>query len=302
MAARGEIKNGVEGHPLAERLRQAAAGLPPAGRRIARLIAEDPALALASSAAELAARAGTSDATVVRTVQALGFEGLGELRRALAGSLGAAPPPGSPAEAMRATLADVGAEAGRAVDLAVEVQREAVEALAAPEARATLRAAVETLHPARRILIFGIGPSAALAGYLALLLRRAGRTARALDATGIALADQLLDLAPGDALLVLAYGRSYREVVTVFGEARRLNLPLVLVTDSLERGLARHAEVVVPARRGRARQVALHGATLVALEAIALGLAAAQGDRAVATLERLNDLRAAVAGSRHDVG
>jgi DNA-binding MurR/RpiR family transcriptional regulator len=188
------------------------------------------------------------------------------------------------------------------VDLVIEAQREALEALAVPEARATLRAAVAALHPAQRILVFGIGPSASLARYIAVLLGRSGRAARALDATGIALADQLLDLRHGDALLVLAYGRSYREVVTIFAEARRLGLPIVLVTDSLDRSLARHADVVVPARRGHARKVALHGATLVALEAIALGLAAARGDRAVATLERLNDLRAAIAGSRSDVG
>jgi DNA-binding MurR/RpiR family transcriptional regulator len=203
---------------------------------------------------------------------------------------------------MRATLAETGEEAGRALDLAIETQREAVEALAAPEARATLRAAVAVLHPARRILVFGLGPSAALARYLAILLGRAGRAARALDASGIALADQMLDLAPGDALLVLAYGRAYREVVALFDEARRLGLPVVLVTDSLEAALARQADVVIPARRGRARRVALHGATLVALESIALGLAAADGPRALAALDRLNDLRASIAGGRHDVG
>ena len=62
----------------------------------------------------------------------------------------------------------------------------------------------------------------------------------------------MLDLGPGDALLVLAYGRAYREVVALFGETRRLALPVVLVTDSLDRSRARHADVVVPARRGRA--------------------------------------------------
>ena len=46
----------------------------------------------------------------------------------------------------------------------------------------------------------------------------------------------------------------------------------------------------------------LHGATLVALEAIILGLAAADGPRALASLDRLNDLRASITGSRHDVG
>lgn len=286
--------------PFGDRLGAALSSLSPAARRVARFLGENRALALALSAAELAGRTGTSDATVVRTVQALGFTGLPELKRALAEALAAGP--SDPATAMRDTLAEAGSNAVAAVDLAIERQREAVEALATPEARATLRAAVAALHPARRILVFGIGPSAALARYLAMLVARAGRSARALDASGIALADQMLDLDAGDALLVLAYGRAYREVVALFGEARRLGLPIVLVTDSLDRSLARHADVVVPARRGRARRVALHGATLVALEAIALGLAAMDGDRALAALDRLNDLRAAIAGGRHDVG
>lgn len=286
--------------PFGERLGAALAGLSPAARRVARFLTDNRPLALALSAAELAERTGTSDATVVRTVQALGFAGLPELKRALAEALAAAPT--DPATAMRGTLAEAGSDADAAVDLAIDRQREAVEALATPEARATLRAAVAALHPARRILVFGIGPSAALARYIATLLRRGGRAARALDASGIALADQMLDLGTGDALLVLAYGRAYREVVALFGEARRLGLTAVLVTDSLDRSLARHADVVVPARRGRARRVALHGATLVALEAIALGLAAMDGDRALAALDRLNDLRATIAGGRHDVG
>ncbi|PZW48335.1 RpiR family transcriptional regulator [Humitalea rosea] len=274
-----------------------SATLAPAARRVARFIAENPPLALALSAAELARRIGTSDATVVRAVQAMGYAGLPDLKRHLAESLS-----GTPAEAMRQTLAETSASAARAVDLAIDTQREAVEALAGAEARATLFAAVAALHPLRRILVFGIGPSAALAGYVATLLGRTGRPARALDASGTALADQMLDLGPGDGVLVLAYGRAYREVSALFAEARRLALPIVLVTDSLDHALARHADVVVPARRGRNRRVALHGATLVALEAIVLGLAALDGPRAVASLDRLNDLRAAIAGTRHDVG
>ena len=73
------------------------------------------------------------------------------------------------------------------------------------------------------------------------------------------------------------------------------------MTKSLDRSLARHADVVVPARRGRNRRVALHGATLVALEAMVLGLAALDGARAIGALNRLDDLRADITGSRHDV-
>jgi DNA-binding MurR/RpiR family transcriptional regulator len=133
-----------------------------------------------------------------------------------------------------------------------------------------------------------------MADYMTILLRRDGRRVRSLNATGIALADQLLDLREGDALLVLAYGRAYPEVVATFAEARRLSLPVVLVSDSLEKKLAKQADVVIPAPRGRAGRVALHGATLVALEALVFGLAAVDRSRAVDALDRLNELREAV--------
>jgi DNA-binding MurR/RpiR family transcriptional regulator len=129
-----------------------------------------------------------------------------------------------------------------------------------------------------------------------MLLARAGRQARSLDATGIALADQLLDLRAGDALLVLAYGRAYPEVTATIAEARRKRLSIVLVTDDLSSGLARLADVVVPVPRGRTERVALHGATIVVLEALVLGLAALDRPRALAALEQLNALREEVAG------
>jgi DNA-binding MurR/RpiR family transcriptional regulator len=294
-----EVKGEHPGSDLFGRRAAAAqSALSPAARRVIRFIDQNRVATLASSAAELASSIGTSDATVVRAVQALGFEGLGDLRQALVASLDQH---ATPADQMRRTLADVGEDADRAIELVLETQREALDALRSPAARQQITAAVSALHGAERIMVFGIGPSAALAQYVSVLLGRTGRTARPLDATGIALADQLLGLRSGDALLVLAYTRPYREVVAVFTEARRLGLPVILVTDSLDSKLGRFADVIVAARRGRAARVALHGATLVVLEAVVLGLAASNRTGAMATLERLNDLREAIAGKRADV-
>lgn len=273
--------------------------LSPAALRVARFLDRNRVTVLASSAADLAQRSGTSDATVIRTIQALGYEGLADLRKEFAATLNT---PSTPADDMRRTLRDVGESSGRAIDLVLETHYEALQALRLEPGRRKLAEAVARLDPAERIAVFGIGPSAQLARYVAMLLNRGGRRAVALDAAGIALADQLLDLRAGDALLLLAYGRAYREVVATFQEGRRLGLPMVLVTDTLESRLARYADVVVPARRGRAERVALHGTTLVALEALVLGLAACDRARALATLEQLNDLRAAICGMRNDVG
>lgn len=282
-----------------ERLRSRDRSLSRSELRVAKFIDQNRATALASSAAQLAATVGISDATVVRTAQALGFDGLPELRQALATALEQR---STPADNMLRTLTDIGESTERAIDLVLDTHREGIQALQSSSTREKIMAAVSRLHGAERIVVFGIGPSAPLAHYVTILLTRNGRAAHALDATGIALADQLIGLHKGDALLILAYGRAYREVVATFAEARQLRLPTVLVTDSLDGKLARKAEVVIPAKRGRANRVALHGTTLVVLEAIVLGLAASSRQRAMDALQRLNDLRAEVGGMRVDVG
>jgi DNA-binding MurR/RpiR family transcriptional regulator len=251
--------------PFRERLHARERWLSPRAHRVARYIDQNRATALASSAAELAARLGTSDATVVRAVQTLGFEGLSDLRQALAATLQQR---STPADNTRRTLSDVGEGAGRAIDLVFGTHQRAIDALRSDETRAAIT------H---------------------------GRRARAVDATGIALADQLLDLREQDALLMLAYGGSYPEVVATFAEARRLRLAIVLITDSLETRLARRADVVIPARRGQPDRVALHGATFVVLEALVLALAASDRKFSIDTLQRLNDLRQSIGGIRANV-
>jgi DNA-binding MurR/RpiR family transcriptional regulator len=284
---------------LSARVSRLGGSLGAAGQRVAYFIVQNPAAALASSAMDLAASTGTSDATVIRTVQALGYAGLADLKQALVASLerGA-----TPADNMRRTLEDLGQDATVALDMVLETHAEALTALRSAAFREQLGRALPVLHAAERIIVFGIGPSAALAQYAATLLARAGRRSMCLNVTGIMLADRMLDVRAGDAVLALAYGRAYREVTGLFGEARRLRLPIVLVSETAESALARFADVVLVIPRGKRQRVALHGGTLVGLEAVVLALAAANGERALAALERLNALRIGVSGQRHDVG
>ncbi len=201
---------------------------------------------------------------------------------------------------MRRTLEEVGESADHAIALGLDTHKEGLELLRSVETRAKISAAVSLLHTAERIVLFGIGPSAPLAHYTSVLLRRSGRQTKVLDRTGTELADQLLDLCQTDALLVLAYGRAYREVVAVLDEAARLGAPVALITDTLDRTIAARAQVIVPVQRGQTERVALHGTTLICLEALVLGLAASATDLAVATLERLNELRQTVSGTTLD--
>ena len=154
--------------------------------------------------------------------------------------------------------------------------------------------AVNVLKRARNIAIFGIGPTAYLAGYAAALLSRNGRRCQVLQGAGSALADQLLHLG-NQALLVMAYGRAYREVAVTIEEAQKMKLAIVLISDSLEERYARRADVVIPAPRGQTEHVALHATTTACLEALVVGIAAADQRLALSTLEKLNELRGAIA-------
>jgi DNA-binding MurR/RpiR family transcriptional regulator len=278
---------------FADRLRERRKKLSSGAYRVARFIDRNRPAVLASSAAELAARIGTSDASVIRCVQTLGFKGLPDLKQALAATLEGH---STPADNLRRTMEKVGGAAAAAIDLVLDTQSETVEALRSEDLRSAIQRAVGILDNSERIVVFGIGPSAPLAHYMTILLSRDGRRSRALDATGIALADQLLDLQEGDVLLALAYGRAYPEIAAVLAEALRLAAPIVLISDSLDRKLAGMAKVIIPSPRGRAGQVALHGATLVTLEALAFGLAATRREQAMEALDRLNELRDAVRG------
>lgn len=262
--------------------------LSPATARVASYLDQNRAVAVASSAAQIAAQLATSDATVIRTVQALGFERLSDLRQMLAANLDDRR---SPATDMGRTLSEVGADATTVVDAVLDAHREGMDALQTEAGRAAIVSAITALHPAARIGVFGIGPSAHIARYLAFQLNRSGRGSLLLDATEWGLADQLLELRAGDAVLLLAYGQPYREVQAVMFEARRLGLPVVLVTETQTSALARQATVVLLARRGRADQVALHAITLIALEAIVLGLTAADHRNALQQLADLDRLR-----------
>ena len=268
-------------------LRQAKQRLGAAGLRVAKFIDENRQIVLASSAAALGARIGTSDATVLRTVQTLGFASLADLKSAILKS-GAV---STPADDMRRTLVDLKKATGEALDGILQAHAESLDVLRSRKCRAQIAAGVSALDGAERIAVFGLGPSSALATYVSILLTRSGRRSRTMSATGSMLADQLLDLGAGDALLILAYGRLYREVKAVFAEAKALRLPTVLVTEADDTPLAKLADVSVAIPRGRPGQMALHGATLVGLETLVLSLAATKPDAALASLDNLNRLR-----------
>ncbi len=271
--------------------------LSPAFQRVAAFIDAHRPIVMTSSAIELAGRIGTSDATVVRAVQALGFDGLRDLRSELAASFG---PRNAPVDNLQRTLAEASDGIEAALDGVLEASASGLEALRTPAVRHSMLEAVRILHAAERIVVFGLGPTAHIAAYFTARLRRKGRRYALLDKTGAGLADQLLDLGPADAILMMAYGKPYPESELVAAEARRRQIPIVLVTDPDETVIARQAQVTLAVPRGQSERMALHGATVSCLEMLLLGLAASDPRPAIAALAELERLRHATRYRRRD--
>jgi DNA-binding MurR/RpiR family transcriptional regulator len=278
---------------FAQRFADSAAGLSPAERRVARYFQENREEVLVASAAALAAKAETSDATVVRTAKALGFSGLDELRRALADEIRTAL---SPADRLTRTLGEVGDSLSAAFTLTLDIHLHALEGLRRSITDEMFERAVDGIISARRIAAFGLGPSSAIAGYLSTQLNRFGFEVLTLSSTGLLFADDLQRLREGDLVIMLAYGRVYAELAALLDEIDRRKLRSFLVTDTLAATLRRRVELVLPVARGRADMLSMHTATLGFLEAVLVGIATRRPDETLAALRELNAARAKLAG------
>jgi DNA-binding MurR/RpiR family transcriptional regulator len=270
----------------------------PAERRVVRVFQDNREEVLMSSAAALAAKAATSDATVVRATRALGFAGLEELRRALAAELRRDL---SPSDRLTRTLGEVGDDLQAAFEVTLDTHAGALEKLRRDITPEQFAKAVTSIAAARRVLVFGIGPSSAIAEYLVIQLARFGLDTASLTRTGLLFADDLRRLRPGDLVVILAYGRVYRELAALLDETRRMGLSTILLTDTLAANLRRRVDQVLPVARGRSDMLSLHTATLGLIEALLVGVAAKRPRETLASLAALNAARARLVGEPVDL-
>jgi DNA-binding MurR/RpiR family transcriptional regulator len=238
------------------------------------------------SARDIAAAVGTSDATVVRAARTLGFANLRELREALAAGDESPDLTGR----LRATLA--GTDDGSALLARVaETQLTALDRLLRGAPVPQFDEATAVLASAQRVWWFGIGPSAHIAGYGAFLCRRLGTRSGVLTHGGRDLADELLAVERGDAIVALAYGRNHPTGTLVLQHAAHVGAKTVLVTDTNVGRRARAATVVLAAGRGTPQLFATHAPTVVLVEALVLAIAARDRRRADRSLATLDELR-----------
>lgn len=276
-----------------ERVAERSERMSPAEKRVVRFFQENREEVLIASAAALAAKAQTSDATIVRATKALGFSGLDDLRRTLADELRHSL---SPAERLTRTLGEVGTSLSVAFETTLKIHLESLESLRRTITPDQFEKAVDSIVGARRILVFGLGPSSAVATYLTIQLSRFGLETASLTNTGLLFADDLRKMRKGDLVVMLAYGRVYTELAVLLDEIHRRGAGSLLLTDTLAAKLRRSVDLVLPVARGRADMLSMHTATLGLIEALLVGVATKKPRETLASLKELNEAREKLAG------
>jgi DNA-binding MurR/RpiR family transcriptional regulator len=259
-------------------------------RRVAQYLADHPQEAAFASAEELGRATGTSDASVVRTAKALGFDGLPGLKRSLQGHLEALL---TPAHRLRNTISATGnspegilaATLAERSELILDVER-----VLDPTA---FRRAVELIAGARETLVCGIA-GIVLAEHTATRLTRIGYRARWATDSGVRLVDQLLPLGPEDVVLAVAHNRLAREMRVALDFARKVGAKVVLLTETLGEALRDHADVILSAPMGRPGMYGGQTSTLVVLEALTMAVAAQDEERSLKAFTVMNELRKAL--------
>jgi len=274
---------------LPERVAARLGGLTATERKVAEYLAAHPQEAAFSSAEELGRATGTSDASVVRTAKALGYDGLPGLKRSLQGHLETLL---SPANRLSASLESVGQDGPESVLRAT--LRDHIEHLTMAEQSldtAEFRRAVELVEAAHETVVCGFAGLDGVSEYIATHLTRIGHRARTATDTGYRLADRILLLTPDDVVIVMAHNRLNRESRTIIDHCNSAGVPVILLTDTLGEALRDEVDVVLSARMSRPGTFTSQAMVLILLEALTIAVAAQDRDRALDNTVRMNQLR-----------
>ena len=256
--------------PMDEELRLALSDLTRAERQLASHILSNYPVAALGSITTLARAAGVSSPTVVRLVQKLGYKGYPDFQRALRGQV----------EAMLVSplvkqARAAGAAEGHILTRFTGAVMENLQATLSQIDPAGFDTAAGLLaDPSRRIFAMGGRITHAIADYFVTLMKVIRPDVLLMSDMSNAWPPALLDMKPGDVLVVFDIRRYENAVLQVAEVAREQGAEIVLVTDPWVSPAAAHASHVLACHIEAPSAWDSNVALMVLVEAL---LAAVQG-------------------------
>lgn len=267
--------------PIA-RLKSAMPNLPPAARRLAEVIVNQPNVVVEMSIADLAKAARVSEGSVIGLCQQIGAKGFPELKIAIAREIG------SSRELLHEDIVREDDAASVIAKIAAS-HRMAVDDTIKVLDPMSVNRAVKILRRAKRIEVYGIGTSAPIAEDAAYRFLRLGLDARAMvDSHSQAVSAAFTGA--GVATVTISHTGRTRETLTATRLAKEAGASTICITNFGRPPLLKHCDVALftaaVETRYRMEAMASRVAQLVVVDALYACLAIERWEPSLEAIER----------------
>jgi DNA-binding MurR/RpiR family transcriptional regulator len=275
--------NGAKAAPTAleARFSEAQPRLGPQRQHLIRTILSDCEETSFLSSRELAKRYDVDAATVIRTVQALGYEGFADFSMDLRQHLMARITPYTALKVATRERRSVTDHIDHSLDKAVDN----VNVLRSSLDRKAVVQLAKLIHRADRILVVGLDFAASLASYLAYGLVALGFDAEAPAGSEGNLQHKLKLLTSKDLLIPISFGRCLRVTVETAVRAQKKGVPTFGITDSDSTPIAHYCDGHLVARVVSPSFLNSYAAPIVLIHAIHVACAHLDPKRSLSSLK-----------------
>ena len=266
--------------PLEARFVEAQTNLSASRQRLLRQILDEPHESFFLSSREMARRYGVDSATIVRTVQAMGYPKFADFAHDLRNHFVTRI---TPYRSMKAA-AQKNRSVADYVHQSVEQDLENLNALKANLDVDKIIGLAKQIHRTRRIIVVGIDFAAPLAMSLAYGLVRLGCDAEAPTGSTGVVQNKVRNMTGKDLLIAISFGQGLRETVEATQRARRQGVPTFGITDGGKTPIARFCDQYIIASTTRTSFLDSYTAPVAAINAILVACAHSQPKRALELL------------------
>jgi DNA-binding MurR/RpiR family transcriptional regulator len=250
-------------------------------KRLLNKILAEPQEAFFLSSREMAQRYNVDSSTIIRTVQAMGYEKFSDfaedLRNHFVKQI-------TPYDAMK-VAARKNSSVVDYIQQSVNQDLENLNALKAGLDTNKIVELVKQIQHTRRIIVVGVDFAAPLANVLSYGLVKLGFDAEApIGSTGV-VQNKVRIMTNKDLLIAISFGTGLRETVEAVQRARRQNVPTFGITDGDKTPIAQFCEQYLLASIERTSFLDSYVAPIATINAICVACAHSQPKRALELLE-----------------
>jgi DNA-binding MurR/RpiR family transcriptional regulator len=254
-------------------------------QRLIRQILDESNETFFLSSREMGRRYNVDSATVIRTVQALGYEKFADFAQDLREHFVTQITPYTAMRAAEQTKHGVEDLVRESVDRDLR-NLNAFKAELDPDKIVEI---AKQINQAQRIVIIGIDFAASLAGSLAYALLRLGFDSDApLGSSGV-VQNKVRIMTPKDLLIAISFGRGLRDTIAAVQSARKRNVPSFGITDSDVSPIAKYCDSYLVASTARASFIDSYVAPVAAINTILVACAHSQSARSLEHLREFEE-------------